>query len=77
MSPTARTGGFLYILDPAELLRLVQAGGMTAATSQTLTPLMAFDHYLLERAKITMRNQTPYFSVLFRRPPADANPNAA
>ena len=67
------TGGFLYILDPAELLRLVQAGEMTAAASETLTPLMGFDHYLLERAKIAMRSPTPDFSVLFRRAPAYAN----
>lgn len=71
------TGGFLYILDPAELLRLVQAAEMAAATSQTLTPLMGFDHYLLERAKIAMRSRTPDFSVLFRRAPADANLNAS
>ncbi len=49
---------------------------MTAATSQTLTPHMGFDCYLLERAKITMRSRTPYFSVLFRRYPAASNPNA-
>jgi len=71
------TGGFLHILDPAELLRIVQGGEMIAATSQILTPLMAFDHCLLERARIMMRSPTPFMSVLFHRPREGVSPEVS
>lgn len=63
------TGGYLHILDPAELLRVVQAAGMIARDSDTLSEMMAFDWYLMERAKRAVRNTTPYFAVLFRKTP--------
>ena len=71
------TGGLLHILDPAELLRLVQAGQMAAAASPMLTPIQGFDFCLLQRWEIAIRSPTPYLSVLFRRAGDDADPNAA
>jgi len=62
-----RWDGYLHILDPAELLRVVQAAEMIFEDSEHLTKMMAFDWYLMERAKISIKSPTPYFAVLFRR----------
>jgi len=65
------TGGYLHILDTAELLRVVQAAGMIAEGSKSLSKMMAFDWYLMERAKRAIDNPTPCFFVLFRKGPAN------
>lgn len=65
------TGGYLHILDPAELLRIVQAAEMIVENSERLTKMMAFDWYLLERAKLSSKHATPCFQVLFRRDSPD------
>jgi len=46
-----KTGGFPHLLDISELLRLVQVAEMHAKRSATITPMMAFDYYLMERVK--------------------------
>jgi hypothetical protein len=56
----------LHILDPAQLLRLVQAAGMIAKRSKIVTPLMAFDHLLMERAQRAWGLDTPDFDVIHR-----------
>lgn len=63
-----RAGAFFHILDPAELLRMVQAAGMIAEDSTKLTTMMAFDCYLMERAKLATQRATPYFGMLYRKP---------
>lgn len=60
------TGGFAHLLDIAELLRIVQAAEMIAARSQTTTPMMAFDYYLMERAKKAAEAGTLCIHVLLR-----------
>lgn len=60
------TGGFLHILDVAELLRVVQAAEILAARSDQTSPIMAFDYYLLERVKIAQQNGTLVVKVLLR-----------
>jgi len=60
------TGGFLHILDPNELLRIVQAGSMIAARGRTTTPMMAFDNWLMRRSEHLMKVGHPYFHVLLR-----------
>jgi hypothetical protein len=60
------TRGFLHILDPSELLRIVQAGSMIAARGQTITPMMAFDNWLMRRAERLVEVGHPYFQVLLR-----------
>jgi hypothetical protein len=65
------TGGYLHILDPAELLRIVQAAEMIVEDSEHLTKMMAFDWYLLERVKRAMKQATPNFAILFRRGASD------
>lgn len=60
------TGGFLHLLDIAEMLRMVQAAEMIAARGTTTTPMMAFDYYLLERAKISMKEKSLCFEMLLR-----------
>jgi hypothetical protein len=60
------TGGFIHILDPSELLRMVQAAEMIVAQGQTTTRMMAFDYYLIERAKKTMEAGTLCIEVLLR-----------
>ena len=60
------TGGYLHILDPAELLRVVQVADIVSRQSNTVTPMMGFDWYLIERAKKALEHETPDFAVLFR-----------
>ncbi len=60
------TGGFLHLLDIAELLRIVQAAEMIAARGTKTTPVMAFDYYLIERVKKTIKAGTLCIEVLLR-----------
>lgn len=60
------TGGFLHLLDLAELLRVVQAAQMIARRGTVTTPMMAFDYYLIERAKQTLEAETLVIEVLLR-----------
>jgi hypothetical protein len=48
------TKGFLHLLDIAELMRVVQAAEMIARRGNSVTQMMAFDYYLVERAKKTL-----------------------
>ena len=60
------TNSFLHLLDIAELLRIVQAAEMIAARGTKTTPMMAFDYYLVERAKKTLAAGTLCIEVLLR-----------
>lgn len=60
------TGGFAHLLDTSELLRIVQAAEMIAARGTTTTPMMAFDYYLMERAKKAADAGTLCIEVLLR-----------
>ena len=60
------TGGLAHLLDIAELLRIVQAAEMIAERGQTTTPMMAFDYYLMERAKRAAHVGTLCIQVLLR-----------
>tara|TARA_R110002094_G_scaffold212378_1_gene182872 strand:- start:765 stop:1988 length:1224 start_codon:yes stop_codon:yes gene_type:complete len=62
----ADTGGFAHLLDISELLRVVQAAQMIAARGTTTTPMMAFDYYLIERAKKAAEAGTLCIKVLLR-----------
>ncbi|WP_321363901.1 hypothetical protein [uncultured Celeribacter sp.] len=62
----AETGGFAHLLDISELLRVVQAAEMLAARGKTTTPMMAFDYYLIERAKKSANAGTLCIEVLLR-----------
>ncbi len=60
------TGGFLHFLDIAELLRVIQAAEMIARSGTTTTSMMAFDYYLIERAKKSLETGTLSIEVLLR-----------
>ena len=60
------TNSFLHLLDIAELLRIVQAAEMIAARGTKTTPMMAFDYYLVERAKKTLAAGTLCIEVLLQ-----------
>ncbi len=60
------TGGFIHLLDIAELLRIVQAAEMIVERGTTMTPMMAFDYYLIERAKKSIKAGTLCIEVLLR-----------
>lgn len=60
----ADTGGFAHLLDISELLRVVQAAEMLAARGTTTTPMMAFDYWLIERAKKAAKAETLCIEVL-------------
>ena len=63
---TSDTGGFLHILDIAELLRIVQASEAIAERGDKTTPMMAFDYYLMERWKYCVEAETLLIHVLLR-----------
>ncbi|MBA4381072.1 MAG: hypothetical protein C0406_00765 [Sideroxydans sp.] len=60
------TKGFLHILDIAELLRVVQSAEMIARRGTSTTPMMAFDYYLMERAKKTFQADMLSIEILLR-----------
>lgn len=60
------TGGFIHLLDIAELLRVVQAAEILSQGSSKVTRLMAFDYYLMERAERTRDAGTLCIQVLLR-----------
>lgn len=60
------TGGFAHLLDISELLRIVQAAEMIAERNTTTTLMMAFDYYLMERAKKAVDAGTLCIDVLLR-----------
>ncbi|KVE61922.1 hypothetical protein WI96_22180 [Burkholderia vietnamiensis] len=60
------TGGFIHLLDLAELLRVVQAAEMISRGSEKVTPLMALDYYLVKRAERTRVAGTLCIEVLLR-----------
>jgi hypothetical protein len=62
----ASTGGLAHLLDTSELLRIVQAAELISARGKTTTPMMAFDYYLLERAKKAAEADTLCIEVLLR-----------
>lgn len=63
---TGATGGFAHLLDISELLRIVQASEMIVARGKAITPMMAFDYYLMERAKMATDAGTLCIEVLLR-----------
>jgi hypothetical protein len=60
------TGGFPHLLDISELLRIVQAAEMIVKRGTTTTLMMAFDYYLMERAKRVADAGTLCIEVLLR-----------
>ncbi|VWB45255.1 hypothetical protein BPS26883_02073 [Burkholderia pseudomultivorans] len=60
------TGGFIHLLDLAELLRVVQAAEMISRVSENVTPLMALDYCLVKRAEQTRVAGTLCIQVLLR-----------
>lgn len=60
------TGGFIHLLDISELLRVVQAAEIISDQSAAVTPLMALDYYLMERAQRTLDTGTLCIQVLLR-----------
>lgn len=59
-------GSFIHILDVAELLRVVQAAEIIYSRGKTVTLMMAFDYYLIERAKKAYEVDTLCIEVLLR-----------
>jgi hypothetical protein len=68
---SSECGGIFHILDPSELLRIVQAAEMISRNSKTVTRMMAFDYYLIERLKRAVVSKTPNFAILFRNRPEE------
>lgn len=60
------TGGFIHLLDIFELLRIVQAAEMISSRSLNITSIMAFDYYLIERAKKCKEVGTLCIEILLR-----------
>jgi hypothetical protein len=67
LKTSAEYGALFHILDPSELLRVVQAAEMIAEESRSLSRIMAFDYYLMRRFERALQHDTPNFGVLFRR----------
>jgi hypothetical protein len=61
-----KTGGFLHILDTVQLFRMMQAARMIADASERSTPMMAFDYYLIERAKAVTERASINIDMMLR-----------
>lgn len=61
-----KTGSFLHVLDPSELLRMVQAAQQIARAGSSATVMMAFDFYLMERAKKSLEIKNLIFGMSLR-----------
>lgn len=57
---------YVHFLDVAELLRVVQAAEMISARSQKVSPMMAFDFYLIERMSKALDAADPFINILLR-----------
>jgi len=64
---------FLHFLDPAELLRVVQAGEMLAARSSRLTPIECLDAYLVQRFDKAVTCPSPAMHILLKFADDDAS----
>jgi hypothetical protein len=53
-------------MDISELLRVVQSAREIADRGTTITPMMAFDYYLMERSKKGLEAGTLCIEVLLR-----------
>ena len=64
----ARETGYIFqIIDPADLLRVVQAAAtLSRKTNSEMTESAAFDRFLFERSQYAVAAQTPALGVLFR-----------
>ncbi|MBB3835965.1 hypothetical protein FHR55_004229 [Xanthomonas arboricola] len=71
------TGSFIHLLDLPELLRVVQAAEILSMGSTKVTPLMAFDYYLVERAERTHDVGTLCIQVLLRIETENEDPSHA
>jgi hypothetical protein len=62
------TRGYLHILDPSELLRIVQVADelVYRSESQRITPMMAFDSQLIERAKTCAEAKSLNIEIITR-----------
>ncbi|MES2442283.1 MAG: hypothetical protein V4574_05585 [Pseudomonadota bacterium] len=63
---TKVTGGYLHIVDPSELLRIVQAAAMIAKRSKTVTPMMAFDTRLIARFEQALESRRLNLEIITR-----------
>ena len=61
LSILKKAKGFLNLLDPIELRRLVHNAGFMAMNSKALTPIMAFDGILLKRCELAGKQTTADF----------------
>lgn len=59
-------GGYLHILDPTELLRVVQSAHTISGMSKAVTLMMAFDYYLIERFKKAIESNRANFEMILR-----------
>lgn len=60
-----KTRSFIHILDPSELLRIVQGAEMVA--SKKVSHMMAFDFLLMERFKFASKNDNLYVQILHNK----------
>jgi hypothetical protein len=56
----------LHILDPAELLRIVQAAQAVAGRDRSVIPIEAFDYFLMKRAECAVEAGDLCISILHR-----------
>ena len=61
-----RTNSFPHILDVSELLRIVQAAEIISNRSNSVTKIMAFDYYLIERVKKAISADSLCIEVILR-----------
>jgi hypothetical protein len=62
----SKSGGFLHLLDPGELLRLAQNADRLSRASNSTTPIMAFDGVLMLRWQQALKQDSADFRFTVR-----------
>ena len=60
------TQAYIHLVDPSELMRIVQAADIISSSSSKVSKIEAFDFYLLERAKMAMEKETLNIGVVLK-----------
>jgi len=60
------TNAYIHLVDPSELMRIVQAANIIHSKNSNISKIEAFDFYLLERAKMAVEKETLNIQVVLK-----------
>jgi len=60
------TNAYIHLVDPSELMRIVQVANIIHSKNNKMSKIEAFDFYLLERARMAMEKETLNIQVILK-----------